>query len=158
MSTGELIARPVPGLGWDALDPREFVRFRGATRDNGGRADQVLLGLGNIDMARALGVIETDGDEIGVRTLGLLLFGREDVIRAAVPVHEVAFQRLSGSQVKVNDFFRWPLLRVMDELEARHRAHNQEQELQAGRDRRTDGAGCQWALKMSHFWNRPAQA
>ena len=31
--------------------------------------------------------------------------------------------------MKVNDFFRWPLLRVMDELEARHRAHNQEQEL-----------------------------
>ena len=122
----------VPGLGWDALDPREFVRFRGAIRDNGGRADQVLLDLGDIDMAKALGAIETDGDEIGVRILGLLLFGREDVIRAAVPVHEVAFQRLSGSQVKVNDFFRWPLLRLMDELEARHRAHNQEQELLVG--------------------------
>ena len=71
-------------------------------------------------------------DRRSSKGLGLLLFGREDVIRTAVPVHEVAFQRLSGSQVKVNDFFRWPLLRVMDELEARHRAHNQEQELLVG--------------------------
>ena len=122
----------VPDIGWDALDPREFVRFRGAIRDNQGRADPVLLELSDIDMARALGAVETDGTAVSVRILGLLLFGRQEVLRSAIPGHEVAFQRLSSDQVKVNDFFRWPLLRVMDELEARYRATNQEEEFFVG--------------------------
>ena len=122
----------VRGLEWDALDPREFVRFRGAIRDNQGRADPVLLELGDVDMAKALGAVETDGDGVAVRMLGLLLFGRDEVLRRYVPGHEVAFQRLSGNQVRVNDFFRWPLLRVMEEMEARHRANNQEEELLVG--------------------------
>ena len=125
-------ALPVPDIGWDALDPREFVRFRGAIRDNQGRADPVLLELSDIDMARALGAVETDGTDVSVRILGLLLFGRPEVLRSAIPGHEVAFQRLSGDQVKVNDFFRWPLLRVMDEMEARYRANNQEEEFFVG--------------------------
>ena len=39
---------------------------------------------------------------------------------------------LAGVDVVVNDFFRWPLLRTMEELEARFRARNREQELMAG--------------------------
>lgn len=122
----------LPDIGWDALDPREFVRFRGAIRDNQGRADPVLLELSDIDMARALGAVETNGHEVSIRILGLLLFGRQEILRSAIPGHEVAFQRLSGEHVKVNDFFRWPLLRVMDELEARYRANNQEEEFFVG--------------------------
>ena len=122
----------LPDIGWDALDPREFVRFRGAIRDNQGRADPVLLELSDIDMARALGAVETDGQGVSIRILGLLLFGRQEILRSTIPGHEVAFQRLSGEHVKVNDFFRWPLLRVMDELEARYRANNQEEEFFVG--------------------------
>lgn len=122
----------VPDIGWDALDPREFVRFRGTIKDHPGRGDPVLLELSDIDLAKALGAIETDGDKVTVRILGLLLFGRHEVLASAIPGHEVAFQRLSGEQVKVNDFFRWPLLRVMDELEARFRASNQEEEFFVG--------------------------
>ncbi len=67
-----------------------------------------------------------------VRVLGLLLFGREDALRRLLPVHEVAFQVLSGQKVEVNDFFRWPLLRLFDELLARFRARNREEELLVG--------------------------
>ncbi len=123
---------PVPDIGWDALDPREFVRFRGAIKDNQGRGDPVLLELSDLDLAKALGAVQTDGDEVTVRILGLLLFGQSQVLASAIPGHEVAFQRLSGEQVRVNDFFRWPLLKVMDELEARFRATNQEQEIFVG--------------------------
>ncbi len=122
----------VPEIGWDALDPREFVRFRGAIEDNPGRGDPVLLELSDLDMAKALGAIETDGDQVTIRVLGLLLFGHQEPIAAAMPTHEVAFQRLSGEQVKVNDFFRWPLLKVMDEMEGRFRATNQEEEFFVG--------------------------
>jgi ATP-dependent DNA helicase RecG len=67
-----------------------------------------------------------------VRVLGLLLFGREEALRRHLPAHEVAFQVLRGTAVEVNDFFRWPLLRVMEELESRWRARNREQELMIG--------------------------
>lgn len=49
-----------------------------------------------------------------------------------VPAHEVAFQVLSGLDVEVNDFFYWPLLRVMEEIEARIRARNREKEMMVG--------------------------
>jgi len=68
----------------------------------------------------------------GVRVLGLLLFGKEDVLRRALPTHEVAFQVLRGTDIEVNDFFRSPLLRTMEEVEARIRARNREQELMVG--------------------------
>ncbi len=48
------------------------------------------------------------------------------------PAHDVAFLVLRGLDVEVNDFFRWPLLRVMEEIEARIRARNREQELMVG--------------------------
>jgi ATP-dependent DNA helicase RecG len=62
----------------------------------------------------------------------LLLFGREEALHRLMPAHEVAFQVLSGQRVEVNDFFRWPLLRVMEELLARFRARNREEELIVG--------------------------
>ncbi|MEC4683300.1 MAG: ATP-binding protein [Nitrospirota bacterium] len=49
-----------------------------------------------------------------------------------LPSHEVAFQEFSDTQVVVNDFFRWPLLRVMDELLGRFRARYRETEIQVG--------------------------
>jgi len=67
-----------------------------------------------------------------VRLAALLLFGKEDVLRRLVPTHEVAFQALRGLEVEANDFFRWPLLRVTEEIEARIRARNREQELMVG--------------------------
>lgn len=64
--------------------------------------------------------------------LGLLLFGKEEALRRFIPAHEVAFQVLSHIRVEVNDFFRWPLLRVMDEVLARFRARYREQEVMVG--------------------------
>ncbi|HEX9764824.1 MAG TPA: ATP-binding protein, partial [Candidatus Acidoferrales bacterium] len=64
--------------------------------------------------------------------LGLLLFGREEALRRLLPTHEVAFQALAGQKVEVNDFFRWPLLRLVEELLARFRARNREEEVLVG--------------------------
>ena len=55
-------------------------------------------------MARALGALESHGSKETVRVLGLLLFGREDVLASALPTHEVAVQEISGTDVLVNDF------------------------------------------------------
>ncbi len=118
------------GVSLDDLDPLEFDRYRRFIRESGG--DRALLGLSDPDLARALGAVETRNGETAVRALALLLFGKPDVIADLLPAHEVAFQALSHGDVEVNDFFRWPLLRVVEELETRFRAHNREQEIQVG--------------------------
>jgi len=117
---------------WQDLDPLEFERFRRSVRERRGRSDESLLDLPDLDLAKALGVVEANGSVRGVRLAALLLFGKEDALRRFAPAHEVAFQVLRGLDVEVNDFFHWPLLRIMEEIEARIRARNREQELMVG--------------------------
>lgn len=128
-------ARPVQGVGWDDLEPLEFQRFRHLIRENRGRGDEALLELGDEELAKALGAVETDGSSLVVRVMGLLLFGRTETLEAAVPGHQVAFQRLTRNEVEVNDFLHWPLLRIMEELETRFRAYNRERETFVGMTR-----------------------
>ena len=119
-------------LGMDALDPLEFDRYRRMIRENRHRGDEALLDLDNLELARALGAVERSHGATEVRVLGLLLFGHADALAAVLPAHEVAFQVLSGMDVEVNDFFRWPLLRIVEELETRFRARTYECEMQMG--------------------------
>ncbi len=125
-------AQIVAEARWEHLDPLEFERFRRSVRERRGRSDETLLDLPDLELAKALGVVEANGTVRGVRLAALLLFGKDDALRRFVPSHEVAFQVLRGLDVEVNDFFRWPLLRAMEEIEARIRARNREQELMVG--------------------------
>ncbi len=122
----------LPGIGWDDLDRLEIERFRRTIRESRGRGDESLLALSDVELAKALGAVEANHDVRAVRVLGLLLFGKEDVLRRMLPTHEVAFQVLMGVDVEVNDFLRWPLIRAMEELETRFRARYREQELMVG--------------------------
>ncbi len=125
-------AQIVAAARWEDLDPLEFERFRRSVRERRGRSDESLLALPDLDLAKALGLVEANGTVRGVRLAALLLFGKDEALRRFLPGHEVAFQVLRGLDVEVNDFFRWPLLRVMEEIEARVRARNGEQELMVG--------------------------
>ena len=122
-------------VGFDALDPLEIHRYRRAIRENRRRGDEALLELGDLELARALGAVEDVAGNAEVRVVGLLLFGREAALASRLPAHEVAFQALSDTGVQANDFFRWPLLRVMEELEARFRARGREREILVGMSR-----------------------
>lgn len=125
-------AQVVTDARWEDLDPLELERFRRSVRERRGRSDESLLDLTDLELAKALGVVEANGAVRGVRLAALLLFGKEDALRRFVPTHEAAFQLLRGLEVEVNDFFRWPLLRTIEEMEARIRARNREQELMVG--------------------------
>ncbi len=122
----------VPQARWEDLDPLEFERFRRILRESRGQGDATLLDLSDIDLAKALGAVESNHEVTAVRVLGLLLFGKEEALAHLLPTHEVAFQVLVGTRVEVNDFFRWPLLRLMEEFLTRFRARNREQEVQVG--------------------------
>ena len=126
----DFTAALVPDAAWEDLDPVEFDRLRQAIRTY--RGDEALLPLSDAEIAKALGAVEANGDVHGVRVLGLLLFGREEAIRHYLPSQEVAFQVLRGTAVAMNDFFRWPLLRVFEACEERFRARNREVEVMAG--------------------------
>lgn len=125
-------ALAVPEARWEDLDPLEFERFRRFVRESQGRGDNALVGLADVELAKALGAVEANHEVGAVRVLGLLLFGREEALQRLLPVHEVAFQVLSGQRVEVNDFLRWPLLRAMDELLSRFRARGREEEVLVG--------------------------
>lgn len=122
----------LPGVNWADLDPLEFDRFRRAIRESRGRGDSSLLELSDMELAKALGAIEANHEIKAIRVLGLLLFGREDVLRDYLPTHEAAFQVLSHVKVEVNEFFHWPLLRTMEEIESRFRVRNAEEEIHYG--------------------------
>lgn len=125
-------AQVISGATWDDLDPLEIERFRRSIRERRGRSDESLVGLSDLELAKALGVVEPGGGSPGIRLAGLLLFGRPEALGRFVPTHETAFQVLRGLDVEVNDFFRWPLLRVLEEMETRIRARNREEELMVG--------------------------
>ncbi len=128
----EYLALPVHGATWEDLDILEFERFRRTIRESHGMGDQTLIPLSDWDLAKALGCVDGPKDHPEIRLLALLLFGKEESLHRFLPSHEVAFQELPDTQVVVNDFFRWPLLRVMDELLGRFRARYRETEIQVG--------------------------
>jgi ATP-dependent DNA helicase RecG len=128
-----LTTRPLPlsSATWDDLDPLEFERFRRIIWESGAQGDAVLATLPDVDIARALGVVDVDGDS-RPRAGALLLFGKQESLQRFVPTHEVAFQVVRDLAVEVNEFFRWPLLRIAEEFFARFRARNAEEEFQFG--------------------------
>lgn len=126
----DLTAQPVDGTTTDDLDPLERERLRQMIRRYGG--DEALLGLTDDQLDGALGLVRSDGVGRVPTLLGLLLVGRELVLRERVPTHEAAFQVLEGTEVRVNTFWRWPLLKLFEEYTREFRARLEEHELQTG--------------------------
>jgi len=126
----DVTADALSDLDWTSLDPLEFERLRRLVREY--RGDSVLLGLGNEELALALGLArERDGHLTPTRA-GLLLVGREEALHESVPNHQVGFQVLRGLDISVNEFYRWPLLRVFERLMESFAVRTEEQELTVG--------------------------
>jgi ATP-dependent DNA helicase RecG len=113
------------------LDPLQRQRIRNAIKKYGG--DQSLLALADDELDGALGLCrEVSGDVRRPTIAGLLLLGTEELLRANLPAYEVAFQVLHGTDVRVNEFFRKPLLETFEEVELLFRARVEEEEIQVG--------------------------
>ncbi|MEW6218783.1 MAG: ATP-binding protein [Thermodesulfobacteriota bacterium] len=123
-------ALPVAGASEQDLDPLERQRLRQMVERFGG--DRALLGLGDRELDGALGLVRTEEGRRVPTVTGLLLLGLEPSLRAHLPTHEVAFQVLEGTEVRVNDFHRWPLLRVFERIEEQFSTRVTEEEIQVG--------------------------
>jgi len=77
--------------------------------------------------------VETSEGGLVPNIAGLLLFGREAEIEKHLPTHEAAFQVLTGdADVRVNEFFRQPLLELAELFLSRFDARAEEREVQVG--------------------------
>ena len=123
----DMTAMSVPGSTWDDLDTLGFARLRHLAEEN--RGDAALLNLSDQEIARALTLVRMEDGRWTPTLAGMLLIGKEIALRQHVPAHEVAFQVLRGLDVAVNDFHRWPLLRIHEWLMQAIDVRNEEQEL-----------------------------
>lgn len=123
-------AAPLTALSVDDLNPLERLRIREAIRRYGG--DSSLLSLADEELDGALGLVTTVEGVRRPTVAGLLMLGREEILRRYVPAHEVAFQVMEGTDVRVNEFFRKPLLQTFEEIEMLFKARVDEQEIQVG--------------------------
>lgn len=130
LGTLDYSALPVLGATLEDLDPLERERLRQLVERYSG--DRTLVGLHDEEIEGALGLVR---NEVGRRVptvAGLLLLGREAALRQHLPTHEVAFQLLSGTEVRVNDFYRTPLLKTFERIMDQFTARIEEQEIQIG--------------------------
>ncbi len=138
----------LPGATWEDLDPLEFARLRRMIQEDPG--DQALLELPDQEIAKALGLVRSENGHPAITLAGLLLVGKEEALRRYLPAHEVAFQILRGLDVAMNEFRRWPLLRIQEWLMEAIGVRNEEQELMVGGVRigvpRYDRAGIREAV------------
>ena len=123
-------ALPVQGSTPDDLDPVERQRLRRAVERY--RGDTSLVGLDDGELDGALGLVRREAGRSVPTVAGLLLIGREGALRQHLPTHEVAFQVLQGTEVRVNDFYRVPLVAAFERVEEQFGARLVEQELQVG--------------------------
>lgn len=126
----DLTAQPVLSVRWEALDPIEFERLRRIIKQY--RGDKILLELDDFEMGKALGLVEGNSKPEHLTLAGVLLLGNEEILQSIVPAHEVAFQVLRGTKVEVNNFYRSPLVRIVEEIMTQFRAYNREKEIMIG--------------------------
>ena len=123
-------ATPLTSLTVEALNPLERQRIRESIRRYGG--DTSLLPLADEELDGALGLVTTVEGVRRPTVAGLLIMARVEILRQHVPAHEVAFQVLESTDVRVNEFFRKPLLQTFEEVELLFKARIDEQEIQVG--------------------------
>jgi ATP-dependent DNA helicase RecG len=113
------------------LDSLQRERLRSVIANNP-RSDKSLAGLSDEQLEGALSLTVTRGAERRPTLLGLLLIGRTDSLRRLVPMHEVLFQVLDGTHVKVNEGSRAALIEIVEWLDLLSRSINTEQEFNDG--------------------------
>lgn len=124
-------AQPVPDATRDDFDPLEGKRLRQIISSYRS-SDQNLLELSDEELEKSLRLTVTvEGESVPTLT-GLLLLGKEESLRRFVPTHEAAFQVLVGTEIKVNQTYHGPLLRIIEQINEMLTPWNPSSELSVG--------------------------
>jgi ATP-dependent DNA helicase RecG len=123
-------ALPLESACLTDLDPMERSRLRQVMDRY--RGDPGLQDLGDDELDGALGLVQNlDGRRVPTVT-GLLLIGKASSLSNLLPTHEVAFQVIEGTDIRVNRIERWPLLRWFEHVEEQFEVRYQEAEMESG--------------------------
>ncbi len=123
-------AQVLPESSYADIDAQERNRLRKLIRAN--RGESALLELADEDLDKALGVVRAVDGKLRPTVAGLLLLGKKESIATLLPTSKVAFQVLTGTDVRENIEVQPPLLSTFEELLYRFSAWNPEQEFQEG--------------------------
>ena len=114
----------------DDFDENEIKRLRKTIELRSG--ERSLLELPDEELFRALAMV-TDIDGRLVPTVtGLLLVGKEESIAKHLPTAQAAFQVLEGTNVRINELLRKPLIAIFDFFEQMIKPWNPEREMDFG--------------------------
>lgn len=114
----------------DDFDENEIKRLRKTIELRSG--ERSLLELPDDELFRALAMV-TDIDGRLVPTVtGLLLVGKEESIAKHLPTAQAAFQVLEGTNVRINELLRKPLIAIFDFFEQMIKPWNPEREMDFG--------------------------
>lgn len=113
------------------FDQLQRERMRSVISNNP-RSDKALLNLSDEELEGALSLTITRDAQRHPTLLGMLLIGRTESLRRLVPTHEVLFQVMEGTQVKVNESSRAALIEVVEWFDLLSRGINTEQEFNEG--------------------------
>lgn len=123
-------AQVLPESSCADIDAQERNRLRKLIRVN--RSESALLELADEDLDKAFGVVRAVDGKLRPTVAGLLLLGKKESIATLLPTSKVAFQVLTGTDVRENIEVQLPLLSTFEELLYRFSAWNPEQEFQEG--------------------------
>lgn len=123
-------AQVLPESSYADIDAQERNRLRKLIRVN--RSESALLEFADEDLDKALGVVRAVDGKLRPTVAGLLLLGKKESIATLLPTSKVAFQVLTGTDVRENIEVQPPLLSTFEELLYRFSAWNPEQEFQEG--------------------------
>ncbi len=123
-------AQVLPESSYADIDAQERNRLRKLIRVN--RSESALLELADEDLDKALGVVRAVDGKLRPTVAGLLLLGKKESIATLLPTSKVAFQVLTGTDVRESIEVQLPLLSTFEELLYRFSAWNPEQEFQEG--------------------------
>ena len=127
----DMSAEPLAEATLADFDTLQRERLRAVIANNP-RSDKSLAGLTNEQLDCALSLTVTRNGQRVPTLLGLLLIGRTDSLRRLVPTHEVLFQVMDGTRVKVNEGSRAALIEIVEWLDLLSRGVNTEQEFNEG--------------------------
>ena len=127
----DMSAEPLADATLADFDELQRARLKAIIANNP-RSDKSLVGLSDEQLDGALSLTVTHQGKRMPTLLGMLLIGRTDRLRTLVPTHEVLFQVMDGTRVKVNEGSRAALIEIVEWLDLLARGVNTEQEFNEG--------------------------
>ncbi len=123
-------AQAVPDCDYNDLDPVERERLRSIIRSY--RGESSLLELTDEELDKALQLVTQHEGKLVPTFCGLLLIGKKDALQRHMPTAESAIQVLTGTDIKVNESFKLPILAAFEKINDCFTARNSSEEMEIG--------------------------